>query len=66
MTSKQEPNNGVGKVIEINDGTHREYIAVNTRTGELIPAEKICQFCGKILEPFDLFDYICNKCELEH
>lgn len=40
-------------------------IGLNTRNGNFLSPDKICQKCGNVLSATDYLDYICNKCERE-
>ena len=57
--NKKKIDNGVIQVINTDIGK----IGINTRTGDTLGIEKICQKCAKVLSATDYFDYICNKCD---
>lgn len=57
--NKKKIDNGVVQVVTTEIGK----IGVNTRTGNILGIEKICQKCSKVLSATDYFDYICNQCD---
>ena len=57
--NKKKIDNGTIQIVSTEIGK----IGVNTRTGNILGIEKICQKCGKVLSATDYFDYICNKCD---
>ena len=56
--NKKKIDNGVIQVVTTDIGK----IGINTRNGNILGLEKICQKCGQVLTATDYFDYICNKC----